>query len=205
MTATADIPPETPLDHRLDLLGRGAVRMLAHLPGPVRRVRVEAGDVRVEVEWDAGPAARGSAASGDPVQDDGAQHGVPARNGGGPDAGPAWNDGGPNGGPAWNGAAREGGGAARGVSAAPRRGVAPHLVGAPSVGVFYRAEAPGAKSFVEVGDNVAKGAQLGIVEAMKLMIPVVADRNGRLAEILVADSTSVEFGQPLFELADPDS
>ncbi|NIJ11901.1 acetyl-CoA carboxylase biotin carboxyl carrier protein [Saccharomonospora amisosensis] len=68
---------------------------------------------------------------------------------------------------------------------------------APTVGVFYRAPEPGATPFVSVGDTVTAGQQVGIVEAMKLMIPVLADRAGRVTEILVPDATPVEYGEPL--------
>ncbi|MEB3370987.1 acetyl-CoA carboxylase biotin carboxyl carrier protein [Saccharopolyspora mangrovi] len=72
---------------------------------------------------------------------------------------------------------------------------------AETVGVFYRAPEPGAKPFVEEGDAVEPGTQIAIVEAMKLMIPVEADRAGTVLEVLVADGESVEHGQPLMKLA----
>ncbi|WP_326836042.1 biotin/lipoyl-containing protein [Amycolatopsis rhabdoformis] len=75
---------------------------------------------------------------------------------------------------------------------------------AATVGTFYRAPEPGAKPFVSVGDPIAVGTQIGIIEAMKLMIPVEADRAGRIAEFVVEDGTAVEHGQPLLVL-DPAS
>jgi len=78
--------------------------------------------------------------------------------------------------------------------------IAGHRVTAPTVGVFYRAPEPGAAPFVSEGDVVSAGQQVAIVEAMKLMIPVEADRDGRVAEVLVADGEPVEFGQPLVVL-----
>jgi acetyl-CoA carboxylase biotin carboxyl carrier protein len=72
---------------------------------------------------------------------------------------------------------------------------------AETVGVFYRAPEPGAKPFVSEGDAVQQGTQIAIVEAMKLMIPVEADRDGTVLEVLVADGESVEHGQPLMKLA----
>jgi acetyl-CoA carboxylase biotin carboxyl carrier protein len=72
-----------------------------------------------------------------------------------------------------------------------------HRVTAPTVGVFYRAPEPGAPPFVTEGDVVSAGQQVAIVEAMKLMIPVEADRAGRVVEVLAADGDPVEFGQPL--------
>jgi acetyl-CoA carboxylase biotin carboxyl carrier protein len=73
----------------------------------------------------------------------------------------------------------------------------------PSVGVFYQAPEPDAAPFVSVGDTVARGQQVGIVEVMKLMLPVEADRAGRVAEIVARDGAEVEYGEPLLLLADP--
>ncbi|HEY8374493.1 MAG TPA: acetyl-CoA carboxylase biotin carboxyl carrier protein [Pseudonocardiaceae bacterium] len=70
----------------------------------------------------------------------------------------------------------------------------------PVVGTFYRAPEPGARPFVEVGDEVVPGQQVAIVEAMKLMNPIVADRPGRVVEILVENAEAVEYGQPLLLL-----
>ncbi|HEV2376983.1 MAG TPA: biotin/lipoyl-containing protein [Streptosporangiaceae bacterium] len=75
-----------------------------------------------------------------------------------------------------------------------------HALCAPAVGVFYRSPAPGAEPFVGVGDTVQPGQQVGIVEAMKLMIPVEADRAGRVTDILVADGKPVEYAEPLLTL-----
>ncbi|MEV0967847.1 acetyl-CoA carboxylase biotin carboxyl carrier protein [Microtetraspora glauca] len=75
-----------------------------------------------------------------------------------------------------------------------------HAVRAPLVGTFYRAPEPGAKPFVEVGDIVEPGRQIGIVEAMKLMNPIVADTAGRIVEIPVGDGEPVEYDQPLLLL-----
>ncbi|MEV5322771.1 biotin/lipoyl-containing protein [Nonomuraea sp. NPDC052634] len=69
---------------------------------------------------------------------------------------------------------------------------------APSVGVFYRAPEPGAPPFVAEGDTVVPGQKVGLIEAMKLMIPVEADRKGRIAACLQPDGMAVEYGQPLF-------
>ncbi|MGN9776509.1 acetyl-CoA carboxylase biotin carboxyl carrier protein [Micromonospora sp. H33] len=76
-------------------------------------------------------------------------------------------------------------------------------ISAPLVGTFYRAPGPGAPPFVEVGQDVAAGQQVAIVEAMKLMNPVDADRPGRVVEVCVADGTPVEYGEVLFVLAPP--
>lgn len=74
-----------------------------------------------------------------------------------------------------------------------------------TVGVFYRSQEPGAKPFVEAGDVVAPGQQIGIIEAMKLMIPVEAEAGGRIVEALVADGTAVEYGDKLFAIEPVDS
>jgi acetyl-CoA carboxylase biotin carboxyl carrier protein len=74
---------------------------------------------------------------------------------------------------------------------------------APLVGTFYLAPSPGAPPFVRPGDRVEVGQQLGIVEAMKLMNPLEATRAGTVVEVLVADGTAVEYGQPLV-LLDPE-
>jgi acetyl-CoA carboxylase biotin carboxyl carrier protein len=76
-----------------------------------------------------------------------------------------------------------------------------HVVKSPMVGTFYRAATPGAKSFVEVGDTVEEGATLCIIEAMKLMNEIEADKGGVIKAILVENGQPVEFGQPLFVIA----
>ncbi|HVO87064.1 MAG TPA: acetyl-CoA carboxylase biotin carboxyl carrier protein [Casimicrobiaceae bacterium] len=73
-----------------------------------------------------------------------------------------------------------------------------HVVKSPMVGTFYRSASPGAKPFVEVGDTVAQGDTLCIVEAMKLMNEIEADASGAVKAILVENGQPVEFGQPLF-------
>ncbi|WP_405997538.1 acetyl-CoA carboxylase biotin carboxyl carrier protein [Streptomyces sp. NBC_00829] len=75
---------------------------------------------------------------------------------------------------------------------------------APLVGTYYAAPSPGAAPFVQVGDHVGIGQQLGIIEAMKLMNPVEATRPGRVVEVLVQDGEPVEYGQPLV-LLDPEA
>ncbi|TDB93142.1 biotin/lipoyl-containing protein [Actinomadura sp. 7K534] len=75
-----------------------------------------------------------------------------------------------------------------------------HHVCAEMVGTFYTAPEPGAEPFVAVGDEVRAGQQIAILEVMKLMTPVGADRAGRVVEVLVPDGTSVEFGTGLIAL-----
>lgn len=72
------------------------------------------------------------------------------------------------------------------------------IVKSPLVGTFYSAPSEDAKAFVEVGDTVTRGQVLGIVEAMKLMNEIESDYDGVVAEILVENMQSVEYGQPLF-------
>ncbi|WP_246080964.1 acetyl-CoA carboxylase biotin carboxyl carrier protein [Modestobacter altitudinis] len=73
-------------------------------------------------------------------------------------------------------------------------------VPAPLVGTFYVASSPDADPFVRVGDTVEPGQTLGIVEAMKLMNPIVADEAGVVTEVLAGDAESVEYGQVLMYL-----
>jgi acetyl-CoA carboxylase biotin carboxyl carrier protein len=84
--------------------------------------------------------------------------------------------------------------------AAPTEDAGADVLAASTVGVFYRSPSPGAAPFVKEGDHVVAGQQVAIVEAMKLMLPVEADRAGTIAEVLVKDGASVEFGQPLFRI-----
>jgi len=73
-----------------------------------------------------------------------------------------------------------------------------HTVKSPMVGTFYRAPSPGAKPFVEVGDTIREGQPICIIEAMKLLNEIEADKTGVIKAILVENGQAVEFGQPLF-------
>ena len=73
-----------------------------------------------------------------------------------------------------------------------------HVVKSPMVGTFYRASAPGAKPIVEVGQTVAVGDILCIIEAMKLMNEIEADAAGTIKAILVENGEPLEYGEPLF-------
>jgi len=75
-----------------------------------------------------------------------------------------------------------------------------HTVKSPMVGTFYRASAPGAKPFVEVGDTVKEGDTICIVEAMKILNEIEADKSGTVTQILVQNGQAVEYGQPLFAI-----
>ncbi|WP_447917671.1 acetyl-CoA carboxylase biotin carboxyl carrier protein [Achromobacter aegrifaciens] len=86
--------------------------------------------------------------------------------------------------------------------AAPAAEAAPviqgHVVKAPMVGTFYRSPNPGAAPFIDVGATVKEGDPLCIIEAMKLLNEIEADKSGVIKEILVENGEPVEYGQPLF-------
>ncbi|MEN5159943.1 acetyl-CoA carboxylase biotin carboxyl carrier protein [Achromobacter spanius] len=92
--------------------------------------------------------------------------------------------------------------AAAAPAAAPAAPAAPviqgHVVKAPMVGTFYRSPNPGAAPFVDVGATVKEGDPLCIIEAMKLLNEIEADKAGVIKEILVENGEPVEYGQPLF-------
>jgi acetyl-CoA carboxylase biotin carboxyl carrier protein len=73
-----------------------------------------------------------------------------------------------------------------------------HVVKSPMVGTFYRASSPGAKSFVEVGSVVKEGETICIIEAMKILNEIEADKSGTITRILGENGQAVEYGQPLF-------
>ncbi len=79
--------------------------------------------------------------------------------------------------------------------------VSGHVVKSPMVGTFYRAPNPGAAPFVEVGQTVKEGQPMCIIEAMKLLNEIEADKSGVIKEILVENGEPVEYGQPLFVIA----
>lgn len=84
------------------------------------------------------------------------------------------------------------------VEATPPAAPEGHVVKSPMVGSFYRCPSPGAKAFVEIGQNVIAGETLCIIEAMKLLNEIEADQSGVIKAILVESGQAVEFGQPLF-------
>lgn len=73
-----------------------------------------------------------------------------------------------------------------------------HVVTAPMVGTYYNAPSPGAKPFVEIGDEIQAGQVLCVIEAMKMMNQIESDKAGRVTAILAKNGEPVEFGQPLF-------
>ena len=94
------------------------------------------------------------------------------------------------------------------VAAAPAAPAAPaaaepvaptgHTVKSPMVGTFYRSSAPGAKAFVEIGDSIKEGDTICIIEAMKILNEIEADKSGTVTQILSENGQAVEYGQPLF-------
>ncbi|KXK58090.1 acetyl-CoA carboxylase biotin carboxyl carrier protein subunit [Micromonospora rosaria] len=160
-------------------LRRHARHLVAELAGPVRRVRLRSGQTVLEVEWH-------GAASAPPA----------------PRTAPAAVPCAPAAVPCAPAAVASAPAAVPTVSAPAPTATAPAAgervaVRAPIVGTFYRAPEPGAAPFVAVGDLVRAGQVVGIVEAMKLMNEVVADRAGRVVELPVADGQPVEYDQPL--------
>lgn len=90
--------------------------------------------------------------------------------------------------------------AAAAAAAAPAAAPAEtgHVVKSPMVGTFYRSSSPGGKSFVEVGDAVKEGQPICIIEAMKIMNEIEADKSGTVVKVLCDNGQAVEYGQPLF-------
>jgi len=85
------------------------------------------------------------------------------------------------------------------VAAAPAVAVETgHVVKSPMVGTFYRASSPTAKPFGELGQQIKEGEAICIIEAMKIMNEIEADKSGTITKILVENGQPVEYGQPLF-------
>ena len=97
-------------------------------------------------------------------------------------------------------------GPAEAAPTAPAPAAAPaepegHVIKSPMVCTFYRASAPGAKPFADIGQSVKAGDTICIIEAMKLLNEIEADHDGVVKEILVENGEPVEYGQPLIVLA----
>lgn len=93
--------------------------------------------------------------------------------------------------------------AAAPMAVAPAAEAAPavqasHAVKSPMVGTFYRSASPGAKPFVEIGDAVKEGQTICIIEAMKILNEIEADKSGTVSKIMCENGQAVEYGQPLF-------
>ena len=80
----------------------------------------------------------------------------------------------------------------------PPAAVVGHQVKSPMVGTFYRASAPGAKPFIEIGAQVKEGDVLCIIEAMKILNEIEADKTGTVTRVLAENGQAGEYGQPLF-------
>jgi acetyl-CoA carboxylase biotin carboxyl carrier protein len=142
----------------LNDVSRSAQQLLSDVNSPPRALRIRAGDVQVELEW----------------QTHTGQVAVVAPE----------------------------------IVAAPEQLTAPEPISAglfdlcaPTVGTFYIAPEPGAAPFVAEGDLVRAGQQVGIVEAMKLMIPIEAERDGQVVAVLATNGSPVEYGDRLFTFA----
>lgn len=83
------------------------------------------------------------------------------------------------------------------AAAAAAEEPAGHQVKSPMVGTFYRASSPGAKAFVEVGSVVQEGDTICIIEAMKILNEIEADKSGTIVRVLCENGQAVEYGQPL--------
>jgi acetyl-CoA carboxylase biotin carboxyl carrier protein len=83
-------------------------------------------------------------------------------------------------------------------AAAAEEAVAGHTVKSPMVGTFYRSSSPGAKAFVEIGDSIKAGETICIIEAMKILNEIEADKTGTVKQILCENGQAVEYGQPMF-------
>ncbi|MGC4757233.1 biotin/lipoyl-containing protein [Micromonospora trifolii] len=133
----------------LDAAVRSLALLIGSTPGPVRRARLQHGDLVVEVEWPDGAPLVAMVPAAPPVEADAGLH----------------------------------------------------YVCAPMVATLYLAPSPGADPFVREGDQVVPGQQVAILEAMKMMIPVEADRAGEVVKVLVPNATPVEYGERLIALA----
>ncbi|MGH6650933.1 MAG: acetyl-CoA carboxylase biotin carboxyl carrier protein [Sphingopyxis sp.] len=140
----------------------------------LREVHIRRGDI--EIHLSRGAASARSA----PVRRDG-QGGVPAPTVKAPAAAPA--------------AAAAAAPAADPAANLPPGGV---IITAPNIGTFYRSPKPGSAPYVEVGDTIAEGDELCLIEVMKLFTALKSDKGGRIHSILVEDGVMVEGGQPLF-------
>ena len=141
-------------------------------------LELERSGFRLKIDGRRGRAAAAPAAAAP------ASHGAPR-----PEAAPAAGG---------EGAAAAAGGAEGAAEPGPPEGA--HVVNSPIVGTFYRAPAPDADNFVEVGSRVKPGQVLCIVEAMKIMNEIESDAAGVVVEIYPKNAQAVEFGEPLFAL-----
>jgi len=173
--ADAVVEPEVAVRPLVDAVRHAALDLLASLPEHPERLRVQAGGVTVDLDWRTpAPPVTALPMTG------AAAPAVPLD-------------------PALGRPAERAPGEPPEPPAAERRPDLHHVC-APTVGTFYHAPEPGAAPFVTVGAVVSAGQQVGIVEAMKLMLPVEADRTGTVVEVLVHNGQPVEYGQQLLAL-----
>lgn len=78
--------------------------------------------------------------------------------------------------------------------------ISAHAVKSPMVGTFYRSSSPGSKAFVEVGDTIKVGETICIIEAMKILNEIEADKSGTVTKVFCDNGQAVEYGQPLFQI-----
>jgi acetyl-CoA carboxylase biotin carboxyl carrier protein len=92
------------------------------------------------------------------------------------------------------------------LTAAKPEEPAGHLISAPMIGTFYSSPAPGEAPYVQIGDEVEVGQVIGIIEAMKIMNEIIADRPGVVVDVLARNAEAVEYGSPLIRVVDqPDA
>lgn len=166
---------EDDVESILDTVRDTALELLESLPEHPERIRVGVGDVTVDLDWRLPAAPRTASPSHAPTPTDAR----PVETAAQPVNPPAGQPQDPT---------------------AQEDVLTLHYFCAPSVGTFYSAPEPGASPFVVTGAIVSTGQQVAIIELMKLMLPVEADRPGRVIEVLAEDGQSVEFGDRLIAL-----
>jgi len=156
-----DARPSPPAAHSaLDSVCRSATELAKSAPKPPQRIRLQHGQISVEIEW---PQEEQPERRPGPMPEPTTQPTAPA-------------------------------------APAPAPPPTAHCLTAPTVGTFYHSPEPGAPPYVAVGDLVRPGQPVGVLEVMKMMSTIEADRAGRVVEILVPDAHPVEYQQRLIVL-----
>jgi acetyl-CoA carboxylase biotin carboxyl carrier protein len=155
----------------------------------LREVEISEGDSLLRLSRGAPPPPEGAAAAGPAAAAAGSRGGA---------SGPA--TAGHGGAGAGVGSTAAAAAAAAAATAAAVAAAGDHLVRSPIVGTFYRAPAPGAPAFAEVGQRVRKGQTVCIIEAMKLMNEIESDVAGVIQEVLAENGAPIEYDQPLFRV-----
>lgn len=190
----SDSAPTATAETGIAELRAEALGLAMELPGPLRRLTLRGGVHEVEIEWqtpDPKTVVQQSAGQPSPIPAPGPEAAAHASHAGHASAGHAVPAGGD-------------GAAVDQVDVVAVDETDAVTVRSPLVGTFYWAPEPGAAPFVEVGETVEPGQTVGIVEAMKLMNPIVADTHGVVIEVCVANEDPVEFDQPLFRISSLD-